>query len=485
MTTGSLRTSAVSGGRWGTFESIALQALSVATTAVLTRILEPTAFGIVAFVFVVTNLMARFSDVGFGASVVAAQDTEENALSTVFWAGMALSGLAAIAMAGLAPVLASIGNQEEAAGLLAVGALGFIASGPNGVPRAILLRDLRFRTNSLISVGSHAAYSLIAVGLAWFFQLGATAVIVAHVSKLALATVATLAASRWFPAFRFEKEILKSRLKFNLGYAGSKGFEYAVKNLDYWLVSAVSGAATLGVYYVAYVAPDIVRQRMSSILHRVMFPILSSISDDRTRQSNALVGAIRFLTLAAAPALVGLAVVAPIAVPVAFGGQWDDAIGPMSIIAVASLFDLVIALASPAFEARGEPQRNLSAAAIRLLILGVAMIPFVLTGDLQLAAFAVLTASVGHALFRVKQLSRPFGLPPTKFIIAVGPALTSSIAMGCGVFAFVQAASLPPILHLIGAVALGIATYGLFGLLFFRPVFVEFLSQLRSIIKRS
>ena len=84
---------------------------------------------------------------------------------------------------------------------------------------------------------------------------------------------------------------------------------FLARNIDYWIVGRL-GVRALGVYYIAYVLPNVLKRRLALAGTEVMFPILSRITDERERFGRAFLDATRFITIAGFPMMFGLAAVA-------------------------------------------------------------------------------------------------------------------------------------------------------------------------------
>src|SRR6516165_8271791 len=83
--------------KWTAGAKIAQQALQFVLSAVLMRLLGPSAFGLLGMVLVFSGFAAVFSELGFGSALVQRQDISEAHRSTVFWLtmgiGLLLGGL--------------------------------------------------------------------------------------------------------------------------------------------------------------------------------------------------------------------------------------------------------------------------------------------------------------------------------------------------------------------------------------------------------
>ena len=314
---------------------------SVAATVVLARLLDPAAFGIVALAQSLLGAAALLSLTGVAAALVTRKAGVDVAAATYFWLTLII-GVAVVGVFSLVagPLTARLG-QPEAAPYVAVLSTGFALEILAVVPNAILQRRFRFGWMNVSLVAGAGLYFVLEIVLAvagW----GAWAVVVGQVADSALGLVISAIGAGWLPRLRFSRQILRQDLRLTGGMSLVQVLGYVQKNADYWAVSSVLGGPALGIYYVAYVLPNVIRQRISTVLRQVMLPAYAtSTSVEETgrlwrRTFPALAGV-------ALPALIGSAAVAGPLVRVFFGDQWEGAVAPMRILTLATVVDLLIA----------------------------------------------------------------------------------------------------------------------------------------------
>ena len=260
----------------------------------------------------------------------------------------------------------------------------------------------------------------------------------------------------------FSGQILRRDLSFNLGYWGTYATSYLAKNLDYWVVGRWLGAAALGAYYIAFVLPALVRQRITRVVESVMFPVLANVSDDRGRLQGVYLDALGFTSFVTLPSVLGVAAVAELAIPVLFGSQWMNAIRPMELLAISAAFDSLIPVGTALFLALGVPSRNALVTSVRVVVLGAVLAFVARNPSLEAVSGAVVLASIAAATTAIVLVVRRLRLPPLALVtVAARPALAAT-AMAAVVVVFVteiSRAGLPPIVALAASVVVGAAVY--------------------------
>lgn len=480
-----VRGAALSGGRWSALESIVAQLLSVGTTAVLARILTPEDFGLVAVVAVINGLVAVLLQVGLGAGLIQRDRVSDLDLSSAVWASLALSSVAAVALALLSGFLATSIGQPGAAPYLAVSALsipfGLVAT----IPRAILLRHLRFLLVSVTAIVTFAVYAAVAISLAVLWDAGAWAVVAGRVVSVVAGAMTVFVAARWRPSFAFSWASVRRDLSFNFQYLGSGLFSYAGKNADYWAVARATDSSVLGLYYIAYVLPNVIRQRMTQAAQRALFPVFSRIRADQDRLKHAYVQAIRFVTLAAFPALLGLAATSSLLVPLILGEKWLSAARTVAILATAAAFDAMIPLGVSLFTALGTPGLNMVMAGVRLSVLVPGLLFASRWSQPEPFALAVLAGAVAATVSHLILVNRRIKLSAGQILSAMFPATVATAAMLLMLWparVLVMSRVGPLAAQAALLVGFGCAVYLSVGVVFSRKAFRTLLEDVKAVI---
>lgn len=148
--------SAAAGTLWLTAAQWLMRLTGLATIAILTRLLTPEDFGVVAAAMTVTPFLLLLADLGLSTYVLQVKRADQRLLSTAFWYSLTMAIVLMAAVAAFAPVIASLFDLPKAAPVLRGCSLaaGFIIL--CSVPAALLRREMRFRALSLQWLASAA-----------------------------------------------------------------------------------------------------------------------------------------------------------------------------------------------------------------------------------------------------------------------------------------------------------------------------------------
>lgn len=346
-----LRSRTTSAVAWTVVDSWSSRLLSLAVFAVLTRLLDPTDFGVVTMATVAVALLTVVVDAGFAKAIVQRPNLQRHEVDTLFWSSVALALLVYGALFVSAPALASAFGEPQLGPVLRVVGLTLVLSALSSAPAALLERDLDFRALALRRLAGNLVGGLVSLPMA-FAGAGVWALVAQFVLSAAASSVVLWVRSPWRPHLRFSYRVLRETLPFSMGSLGVDLLLAFQANVDKALVGAFFDARVLGYYFVAQRAVGITLELATSVLGRVALSVFSRIQDDVARTNRVL----RKLTFAAGavafPVFGLLAVLAADLLPVLVGHQWDasvpifQAMAAGAAIAAVTYFDNSVLIAA-------------------------------------------------------------------------------------------------------------------------------------------
>ena len=192
------RAQATESAFWAAIGAAGRYALAGIVTLVLTRLLAPHDFGLIAIAYAAQALIAHIIPTGFHDALIQRPRLESADLNAAFWSVAALSVGALLLVLAFAPTISAWFDQPALAWLLVGMALASLPRALSAAPRALLNRHLDFRRLALIRLAGMAVSGLCAITLA---ALGAGAwSLIAQVAALNLVSAILLwRAARWRP----------------------------------------------------------------------------------------------------------------------------------------------------------------------------------------------------------------------------------------------------------------------------------------------
>jgi O-antigen/teichoic acid export membrane protein len=329
---GDMRRRVAGGLAWVGASQVMLQLIRMVGAIIVARLLTPSEYGLAMLALVFASLVLVFSDLALGAALVQRKQLSEHDRSTAFWVTVASGALFTVLGVALSGPLASLYAQPDVRPLLAVLAASFLLTALGATQQALLLREMQFRRLELLTVAGALAGAVAAVVLA-AMGTGPWAIVGQALVTAAVTSALLWRASPWRPSRAFSRASLRDLGGFSAYLVGHRFLFYLHQNADRFLIGRFVGAASLGVYAIAYNVMLIPATRLGGPLQRLLTPTFSRMQDEPERIAAAWSRVVRLLAAIVVPALAGLVVVAPDLVPVVLGEQWVDAVPIVQILA--------------------------------------------------------------------------------------------------------------------------------------------------------
>lgn len=288
---------------------------------VLSRLLAPEDFGIVAMAAPVMGFVGLFQDLGLMQATVQKKHIAHAEVNALFWINMAISALLAGVLVLAAPLAARF-YGEPGVGLL-VGALSLqiLVGGAGGQHHAILNRRMQF--GRLAILDSASAIAGLGVAIAWaLVDPGYWALYAGGLATALTATAMAWAASGWRPGWPRWATGAGGLVHFGAGITGFNFASFFARNLDNVLIGRYRGNEELGLYDRAYKLLLFPLQQVTNPLSRVMVPALSRMTDEPHRYRHAYLRVVPLLLLVTLPGVALAIAMADVLVPFALGQQW-------------------------------------------------------------------------------------------------------------------------------------------------------------------
>ncbi|HET6522629.1 MAG TPA: oligosaccharide flippase family protein, partial [Geminicoccaceae bacterium] len=182
---------------WAGLEIVSLLLLSFVTLIILARLLGPAEFGVAALALVTVQFLTMIVRSVFIDAIVQRERLEPGHLDSAFWAG-ALATLLFIVLCVLgAPWLGRVFHEPKLAEVFVWMSLSLAFSGADGVPMAILRRELRMKELAIRSFLGRLAGAVVGIGMA-FADYGVWALVGQQIAMEAGAALAAF----WFTGWR-------------------------------------------------------------------------------------------------------------------------------------------------------------------------------------------------------------------------------------------------------------------------------------------
>ncbi len=341
-----------SGVKWSALSQLGRQGLGFAVTAILARLLSPSAYGLLGMAIVVIGFIEIFKDLGTSFALIQRKELSNELISSIFWINVLLGLLSTGIVVLIAPWVALFYREPEVVPVLRVLSFSFVVSGLSIVQQALLARQMAFDRLARIELSSSAIGGAVGIGMA-VLGMGVWSLVGQALSGAVVTTLLLWLASSWRPQRKLEWVKVHSVASFSLNLSGFNIFNYFARNADNLLIGRYLGTTALGYYSLAYRLMLYPVQNIYEILGRVLFPAFSQIQDDDARFRRAYLLVCAAISIITFPLMLGLLVVAKPFVAAIFGPRWRPVATLLMILAPVGMIQSIGTTVGHIYMAKG------------------------------------------------------------------------------------------------------------------------------------
>ncbi len=352
------------------------QVLRLASNLVLTRLLFPEAFGVMAMVSVFLMGLAMFSDVGVGPAIMQSKRGDDPDFLDTAWTIQIVRGVGlwAVACALTWPMSLYFG-EPDLIYYLPIAALTQLILGFTPTRYETANRHLRAGRVTLLDMGTQVVGVVAAIGLAWALQ----SVWALVISGLIAAAVQVLLFDMFLPGlrnrFRWEKEAAHELIHFGKWVFLSTIAGFAIGQADKVIIGGWLSTHDFGIYNIGYFWASFPFMMGSVVVRKVMIPIYRESPPSESRENFLRLRKMRVL---ATSGMIGLVMVPAFLghylIDLLYDPRYLSAGGMVVLISVVQIPAIVGVTYDQAALAAGDSRRFFVLAATRAVFVASGMV---------------------------------------------------------------------------------------------------------------
>jgi O-antigen/teichoic acid export membrane protein len=331
------------------------QLLRLGSNLILTRILYPEAFGLMAMLYLVLYGLQMLTDVGVAQAAIRSPRGEDPIFLDTTWSIKAVRGLVLWILASLLAWPISVLFREPTLLLvIPVGSASVFVQGLYSMRLLILRRQLRPAPIITLDLSSQVLGLLTTVGLAlggfglWALVAGSLVGATAHTG------FSYVLPGTHRERFRIEPEARREILHFGRWIYASSAVTFAAGRGDQIVLARLLGAASLGVYNIALALAELPDALIGRVIDGVLFPTYSRIHNERPAEFVRIYYRTRLvLDALAQTALGGLVALGPWLIHLMYDARYQDASAMLQILALRTSLTVLAASCETALFAQG------------------------------------------------------------------------------------------------------------------------------------
>lgn len=422
-----LKQKAAKGFMWSAIQKWGRAAITGLIFIVLSRLLSPEDFGLVALAAVFTEFVEIFLDQGFSAAVIQRNNLDRKHLDTAFWISILTGGLLTVGNIAASGLVADFFNEPRLASVISWLSLGYIVNALSTTQLAILQRNMAFKSLARRSLAATTIGGVVGIGMA-LAGFGVWSLVGQNLARGLAAAIILWGSSDWRPGFNVSLQHYKELFHFGVSVVGNNLLNVSIRHADDFLIGYYLGPTLLGFYTVGYRLLLIIIRLVTEITNTVAFPAFARIQDDPERMRRAFYKVTQYTSLLSFPIFIGLAVLAPEVVPVVFGAKWAPSIPVMQVLALIGVLQSVMFFNGSVLRASGKPNWELGIMTLNAVVSVLGFLIAVRWGIVAVAASFVIS---GYLIAPISFLAvrRVIGIGLKEYLSRYVVPLTAALFM--------------------------------------------------------
>lgn len=325
------------GGSTVLLGSLGTALVQFVSVVVLSRLIAPEDFGLIAMVAVFVMLGNLLRDLGMPMVALQEATLSHQKASNIFWINVALASLAGILLVVATPAIIGIYNEPRLGAIVPAMAAIVVITGVGAQLQVHLARSMQFAKLALTEVVSQAAGLLVAVLLA-LQGAGYWALVTQSLTAAVILTLSRWYLSHWVPAWFRRGYGSGAFLKSGLQYGFSAALTFLQNNADTFIIGTTLGSSALGLYNRAYQILTLPATRLIRPLTNVVVPTINQLSTEGRSFAKPLLRVQFLVSLPVAWLFAVAGGAAEIVIPLVLGDGWERTIIVFQILAVGGVF---------------------------------------------------------------------------------------------------------------------------------------------------
>ena len=359
---------------WVTLGMIISRTLNIGSAIILTRLLIPDDFGLLAIVMAIIAFSDSATQTGFESALIQKQDKLEDFLNTAWTFELARYLFLFFIIFLAAPLLASFFREPRAVAILRVISLSLVFQGLRNIGVIYFRKNLDFQKQFILEIVPTIAYISVVIPLAFSLR-SVWALVWASLAINITTCCISYVMHPYRPHLDFSKKRAGNLFTFGKWVLGSSIIGMINNQGMTMFVGKFLGIPVLGFFNRAGVFSTAIFQQVSGIIWKVGYPAFSQLQDNPEKFKQAYLKTLQLLTFVGIPLAGGLFVLSSDFVHLFLTDKWLPIVPVMQILCLLAILDFINTPANIAFPALGRPALGTKISMLGVIILAITVYP--------------------------------------------------------------------------------------------------------------
>ncbi|MCK5172164.1 MAG: lipopolysaccharide biosynthesis protein, partial [Planctomycetes bacterium] len=377
----------VKAGGWVIGGRIVRELLILIRIVVLARLLDKSDFGLLGIALLVSHVLTTFTSTGFSAALIQKKGHIAGYLDTVWTIGIIRGFLLFAAIYFAAPYGAAFFETAEAEPVIRVIGLGVLLGSFSNIGIVYFKKELDFHKHFIYDISGSVGGMIVAVCIAVIYR-SVWALVLGRIVGSAIRCCMGYLLHPYRPKLSLDLKKAAELWRFGRHVLGTAVLKLFILQGDDAFLGKMLGAATLGLYQMAYRISSMAATEVANVIGQVTFPAYSKIQDDKSRLSDGFIKTCQLTVGLTFPITGGIFVLAPEIISVILGEKWMPMVPAMRVLCVLGMFKTI--QSGSLFKAIGRPDIVTKTSLVRLAIIAAGIYPLTMRFGMLGTAWSVL-----------------------------------------------------------------------------------------------
>ena len=369
---------------WKFAERILAQGVSFLVSVVLSRLLLPDDYGVVALVLVFINIANVFVTSGFSTALIQKKGADETDFSTNFYCCFALSLVIYVVIFLCAPFIAGFYGMPDLTLIVRVFSIRIPISSISSIQHAYVEKNMLFKRFFLSTLLGTVLSGIVGILMA-LLHFGVWALIAQYFTNTIVDIVVLLITVPWRPRLIFSTKSAREMTNYGWKILASDLSGTMFDQLRSLLIGKVYLPSDLAYYNKGKQLPDLISVNVCASLMTVLFPAISNVNDDSDKVKLISEKALSILSYIMFPMFLGLASIAKPLVLCLYSEKWADAIIYIQVLAIAAMLSATSTVSLQAIKAVGRSDLILKMEFLKKPVYLVLLLIGIILGPIHIA----------------------------------------------------------------------------------------------------
>jgi lipopolysaccharide exporter len=383
---------------------------------ILTRILAPEAFGLMALVMSINVFFESITDVGIRQSIIQNKKGDNHEYLNVAWWFQALRGVALYGLGFLfAPMISSFYQNAQLSTMMRVAFLGVILKAIVSPEIYVLEKNFKFDKSVMINQMCGVIGTFLTVGLAIYFK-SAWALVIGMVFEMFFLCLFSYVLFPFKPSFDINRNSLKDVLEYAKGMAGLSFLTLVALQTDTIVLAKFVSVSLLGFYSVSSGLAQQFTYFNSKIIGPVLLSAFSREQDNLDKLRSNIFKFTKMISTLGLPSMVCCCLFSFSLLSILFGPGYAKVSVPFSIMCICVVFRSQAVVLSSTYMAIGKPHLHRRYVLILSFSIILLILPGIFLGGVTGVALVLLFANILALLMQVIWMKQTIDLDFKKYL---------------------------------------------------------------------